>query len=71
MNKELSKAKLKILNEKFKDIITEGRITQTPPLPEEVLEKEHLDKPRICLRFNFHDYGRLLEMIHFINENGV
>ena len=67
LNKEISVATLKLINKKFKDILTNGEIRLSPPLEEEIKKGEYLDLPRLVMKFNFHNYGRLCEMIRVIN----
>lgn len=67
LNKEISEATLKLINQKFKDILTGGEIRLSPPLEEEIRKGEYLGLPRLVMKFNFHNYGRLCEMIHVIN----
>ncbi|MHC4444347.1 MAG: LOG family protein [Planctomycetota bacterium] len=58
---------LEKLNDTFSDIITEGRIEQHPgPLDEE--NGELPEKPRLTLKFNHKDYGRLRLLIDQVNK---
>ena len=70
LNKELSEEALKALNKEFGDILTSGEIRLSPPLKEEINNKECPDLPRLVMKFNQHDYGRLCEMIGVINKSG-
>ncbi len=47
LEKELPVAAIDELNEKFADLLPEGRIEKTEPLPEEANEPELVEKPRI------------------------
>ncbi len=69
LNKEISGKTLKLINQKFKDILTSGEIKLSPPTDKEVKEEEYLNLPRIVMNFNMRDYGRLCEMIHVINKD--
>ena len=69
LNKEISADTLKRINKDFKDILTSGDIKLSPPTSKEIEEGEYLGLPRIAMRFNMRDYGRLSEMIHIINRD--
>ncbi len=56
------------LNRRFLDIVTSGVIRSTRPLPPERADDDHLDLPRLALRFDKVHYGRLRELIDAINE---
>jgi uncharacterized protein (TIGR00730 family) len=55
------------LSEDFCDII-DGGIRRTDPLPPEVTGHDHLDKPRIIMRFDRHGFGRLRSLIDELNR---
>jgi len=55
------------LNSDFKDILIKGGIQASPPLADELKNREHLDLPRLVFNFNHRNFGRLNEMIHTIN----
>ncbi len=68
LHRAATPAMLDDLNGGFGDIVVRGRITATPPLPEEANEP-HLDGlPRIVLQFNKKNFGRLRQMIDRVNE---
>ncbi|MFA6078253.1 MAG: TIGR00730 family Rossman fold protein [Candidatus Omnitrophota bacterium] len=69
LNKELSDKTLRLINQKFGDILTEGTIERSAPTDKEVQEEEYLNLHRIVMSFNMRDYGRLCEMIHLINKD--
>ncbi|MGA2774489.1 MAG: TIGR00730 family Rossman fold protein [Candidatus Omnitrophota bacterium] len=69
LNKEISGKTLKLINQKFKDILTSGEIRLSPPTNKEIQDGEYLSLPRILMEFNLRDYGRLCEMIHVINRD--
>lgn len=70
LNKEISKNTLKLINQKFKDILISGDIRFSSPTRKEIHKKEWLDLPRLAMRFNMRDYSRLYEMIHVLNQDG-
>jgi len=67
LNKKPSQKTLNLINQKFKGILTSGRIRFSPPTKEEVQKREYLNLPRLAMNFNLRDYGRLCEMIRMIN----
>jgi len=69
LNKDISAKTLALINKKFKDILKGGEIRRSPPTNKEAQEGEYLDLPRIVMKFNMHDYGRLYEMIHVLNTD--
>ncbi len=69
LNKTLSDKTLKLINQNFKDILTEGDIKLSSPTKEEIQKQEYLNLPRLVMKFNCRDYGRLLELIRVINED--
>ena len=56
------------LNRRFPDILTAGVIRSTRPLPPERADNDHLELPRLALRFDKIHYGRLRELIDAIND---
>ena len=69
LNRKISEKTLKLINKEFKDILISGDIRVSPPTDKEIQEKEFLNLPRLVMNFNMHDYGRLCEMIQFINKD--
>jgi uncharacterized protein (TIGR00730 family) len=65
---EIPKTLIDRLNGEFKDIIRDGTIQSSPPLQEELLKKEFPDTPRLVFNFNKRDFGRLMDLIHYINR---
>ena len=61
-------ASLAEINERFADILVEGRFTAGGPLAEERDESDLLELPRLIFRFNRRDYGRLRQLIDCINS---
>lgn len=69
LNKDISDGTLRLINKRFKNILTGGPIRRSPPTDKEVQEVEYPGLPRIAMNFNMRDYGRLSEMIHVINQD--
>jgi len=69
LNRKISDKTLKFINKNFKDILTEGSIKPSLPPSEEIQNKEYLGLPRLVMKFNYRDYGRLLELIQVINKD--
>mgnify|MGYP001617082850 FL=1 len=59
---------IETLNRDFRDILTEGEVRPTAPLPEEADDPETLSLPRLLVPFNRKDFGRLRKMIDVINS---
>jgi uncharacterized protein (TIGR00730 family) len=60
--------RLEELNREFADILEDGAIETTAPLPDEANEPEIAHLPRLRLRFNRRDFGRLRQLIDALNE---
>lgn len=58
---------LEAINEDFADIITGQPLQVVAPLPEEVADKNCLDRPRVAFGFNRKSYGRLRLLIDRLN----
>ena len=58
------------LTNTFRDVLSAGAIQQGSALPEEADEPELRHLPRLMLRFNRREHGRLTQLIHRINELG-
>jgi uncharacterized protein (TIGR00730 family) len=56
------------LNEQFADLVVRGRIQRSAPLPPEVRGQDHLELPRLTLRFNRMHHGRLRSFIDALNR---
>ena len=67
VSQKLGEAEVSQLNEDFSDILVEGKIEQVPALPEEANEPELADLPRLTLRFDRKQLGRLRMLINAIN----
>jgi uncharacterized protein (TIGR00730 family) len=66
-----SEALMEELNDRFQDILLEGRFTVGPALPEEHDETELAAFPRLIFRFNRRAYGRLRQLIDCINRGAM
>ncbi|MDP9452530.1 MAG: TIGR00730 family Rossman fold protein [Actinomycetota bacterium] len=64
---EPSRAELAELSERFGDIAG-GRIERSGPFPPEVTGQDHLELPRIALRFDRRSFGRLRSLIDALNR---
>ncbi len=70
LHRPLSYKAVSLLNKEFKDILSDGEISQGPAVAEEGDEPDLELLSRLILRFNRRDYGRLSQMIHRINQMG-
>jgi hypothetical protein len=68
LNRPLSPEVLQSINHDFRDILTEGRIESSSALREELEQGEYPNLPRMVMKFNLRDYGRLFELIRIINK---
>jgi uncharacterized protein (TIGR00730 family) len=55
------------LNQEFADLVTEGTIERTGPLPAEVSDNDQLDMHRLVLNYDVRKGGRFREMIRALN----
>jgi uncharacterized protein (TIGR00730 family) len=69
LNKKLTNKTLNLINREFKDILTSGKISHAPPTKEEIEKGEYPGLPRLVMNFNLRDYGRLCELIGYINKD--
>lgn len=67
INQAVTEEQLDELNNTFSDILVEGKIDQTAALPAEANEPELADLPRLTLRFDRKQLGRLRMLIDAIN----
>jgi uncharacterized protein (TIGR00730 family) len=67
INQKLNDEQMDQLNESFSDVLVEGTIEQVAALPEEGNEPELAGLPRLKLRFDRKQLGRLRMMIDAIN----
>ena len=70
LNSILSSENIKELNKRYSGIIRSGEIEPTGPLPAEQESKKFLDLPRLIMDFNRRDYGKLYEMLRYVNTLG-
>jgi uncharacterized protein (TIGR00730 family) len=63
----LSTAQVAEVNDRFKDLLTEGVFEQRGPLPEELDEPAVKDLPRLVFLFNRKSAGRLRQLIDHLN----
>jgi len=63
-----SHRRLAQLNDRYRDIVVSGTIRPTKPLAPERSSHDHLDLPRLALRFDRMHYGRLRQLIDDLNE---
>jgi hypothetical protein len=71
LTKRLSDKSVAELNEKFADIVREGKIVQGPALPPEKNEPEIWNLPRLILMPHRRDFGRFRQLIDQINLSSV
>ena len=69
LKKPLSDKQIERMNERFHDILTKGKITQSlKPFEEEANEPHALDLVRLSLYFNRRHFAKLVRLIRAINE---
>ena len=56
------------LNERFGDLLLDGTIEVTEPLPAEVADRDELDLPRLVMRYDARRAGRLRGLIDALND---
>ena len=61
-------AAIEAANRNFADIIVGPPLKPARPRPEEIEDNDHVDLPRLAFGFNRRDYGRLRQLIDFMNE---
>jgi hypothetical protein len=67
--KALSPVVVEYLNQEFRDILQDGDFQASEALAAEKAANEFPDLPRLVFKFNKHYFGRLNEMILWINRN--
>ncbi len=70
LKRELTVKELGLINAKFKDILTKGKIEPSIPLAGEESETQIAELPRLICYFDRRSYGRLKQMIDLINDMG-
>lgn len=68
LNHPPAPALIEVLNREFGDILTEGKVRQTEPLPDESDDPGTLHLHRLLIHFNREDFARLRQMIDVINR---
>ncbi len=71
LHRALPPAALDALTREFRELLASGRFTASEPLPEEADEPEVRHLSRIVFRFSRQRYGRLIELIHRLNDLGA
>lgn len=64
---EPTEAEVAELNDRFGDLCVTGAIERTGPLPPEESDGDHVDLPRVVLRFDIFRLGRLRTLIDALN----
>jgi len=62
-----TEADLALLNDRFGDLLLGGRIERSEPMAAEVADRDHLDLPRLAMRYDPRKAGRLRSLIDAIN----
>jgi hypothetical protein len=62
---------LQMLNEEFKDLLTDGEIVSTSALEEEQDQPKLNDLPRLVLNFNRRNLGRLRQLVDSLNHGSI
>ncbi|MGQ9575493.1 MAG: LOG family protein [Thermoguttaceae bacterium] len=70
LREPLDPARLESINAGFADLLARGSFVLSGPLAEERDEPELADLPRLVFRFNRRSFGRLRQLIDFINRAG-
>ncbi len=68
--KKLGSDDLKKINRRFRDIVRKGKIKASGSLAAESSEPELAHLPRLVFHYDRRSYGRLKQMIDFINQAG-
>ncbi len=68
LQQKLPEAEVERLSKEFGDILVSGSIKQVDALAEEADEPQIAQLPRLVMRFNRRDFGRLIQLIHKINR---
>jgi hypothetical protein len=55
------------LDAAFRDLLVDGRIERRGPLPAEVSDRDHLELPRLVMRYDPRQAGRLRALIDALN----
>lgn len=69
LNNAISQHTLEQLNQKYKSILSSGEIRQSSALEEEVRKGEFPELPRLVMKFNLRDYGKLCDLVNTLNRS--
>ncbi|MDP9006371.1 MAG: TIGR00730 family Rossman fold protein [Actinomycetota bacterium] len=59
-------SELEMLSDAFADVV-DGRIDRSGPFPPEISSDDHVDLPRVAMRFDRHGFARLRSLIDALN----
>lgn len=59
---------LVVLNERFADLLVDGAIERTDPLPAELADRDHIELPRLVMRYDARLAARLRGLIDAVND---
>ena len=68
LNRQLTAGDYKVLNKKFKSLLTQGEIEPCEALPVEKKNGEFPHLPRLKMYFNHKSYAKLMMMVREINS---
>lgn len=68
LQRELTATQVRVINEQFADMLSEGEFEQSGPMPDEEDEPALLSLNRLIFHFNRRAYGRLRQLIDHIND---
>ena len=68
LNVPISDESIAALNDEFSDIFVSDRLQRGEPTTAEVRDDDHVDLPRLAVRFNNRSFARLHELIRRIND---
>jgi len=69
LSDDISDTVLARLNRDYADLLVTGEIERTAVTPSEIDDDDHVDLPRLALRFDRRSYARLRHLIDAINES--
>jgi len=59
---------LVVLNERFADLLVDGAIERTDPLPAELADRDRIELPRLVMRYDARQAARLRGLIDAVND---
>ena len=71
LQRRLPEREVERLPHRFRDLLLGDAFTEREALPEEADEPQLAHLPRLVFRFNRQYYGRLIELIHHVNDLGA